>query len=220
MSKSIEAEEMEMWQAYKDSGSKYHRDKLIVHYYKKLLRKIVGKAWKTYCGTVEYDDLVGCFGLGLINAIERFDHTRGTKFETYAAHRVCGAIMTEVRRMDFLPSGERKRIKEKIQLGQEITDVKMISIDANNESVAKGEQKLLNLVAKEVTEDILIHNENMEQIQKIIFSNLSHLELRVLKLYLKGIKYKTIGEKISKNKKSVDNSNLLEYLAPKCNQEE
>ena len=185
----IEAEEMAMWREYKDSGSKDCRDRLIIHYYEKMLKKIAGKEWNSFGGTVEYDDLVGYFGLGLIDAIERFDYTRGTKFETYAARRVCGAIKDELRRMDFLPRSERERIKEKMRLGQEITDVKMISIDANNESAAKGEQKPINLVAKDVTEDIL-----MKYIIIDAMKRLSKREKKIIILHtLKSVPYRKIA---------------------------
>jgi RNA polymerase sigma factor for flagellar operon FliA len=61
---------------------------------------------------VEYDDLVSCGVLGLIDAINKFDPEKGTKFKTYAEHRIRGAILDELRAQDWVPRSIRR--KEKI----------------------------------------------------------------------------------------------------------
>lgn len=61
---------------------------------------------------VEIDDLVNAGIVGLIHAIERYDPARNTKFMTYAAFRIKGAVLSELRSRDFLSRSNRKKIRE------------------------------------------------------------------------------------------------------------
>jgi RNA polymerase sigma factor for flagellar operon FliA len=61
---------------------------------------------------VEEADLISYGLLGLINAIERFDLTREIKFETYAITRIKGAIIDELRALDWVPRSVRARARE------------------------------------------------------------------------------------------------------------
>ena len=56
-----------------------------------------------------YDDLWSAGALGLIEAVRRFDSSRGAAFETFAEHRVRGAMLDELRRLDYLPRRLRDR---------------------------------------------------------------------------------------------------------------
>ncbi|MFQ5672367.1 MAG: FliA/WhiG family RNA polymerase sigma factor [Nitrospinales bacterium] len=58
---------------------------------------------------VEMDDLISVGVLGLIDAIEKFDPNRGAKFKTYAEFRVRGAILDELRSMDWVPRSIRQK---------------------------------------------------------------------------------------------------------------
>ena len=61
---------------------------------------------------MEEADLISYGLLGLINAIERFDLTREIKFETYAITRIKGAIIDELRALDWVPRSVRARARE------------------------------------------------------------------------------------------------------------
>ena len=52
---------------------------------------------------VEYDDLVGYGIFGLIDAIDKYDYGKNVKFETYASLRIRGAILDQIRKMDWIP---------------------------------------------------------------------------------------------------------------------
>jgi RNA polymerase sigma factor for flagellar operon FliA len=82
-----------------------------------------------------YDDLWSAGALGLIEAHKRFDATRGVTFESFAEHRVRGAMLDELRRLDHLPRRLRSRTddlkKAKHKLGTEL------GRDATLEEVAK-----------------------------------------------------------------------------------
>jgi RNA polymerase sigma factor for flagellar operon FliA len=62
-------------------------------------------------GRVEREDLFGFGMLGLIGAADSWEPERGFKFSTYAYPRIRGAILDELRRMDFLPRGRRERVR-------------------------------------------------------------------------------------------------------------
>ena len=61
---------------------------------------------------VEYDDLVGYGIFGLIDAIDKFDYGKGIKFETYASLRIRGAILDQIRKMDWIPRSVRQKQKQ------------------------------------------------------------------------------------------------------------
>lgn len=87
------------------------RDALILEHVP-LLRHIVGRMAFDGHGAVDRDDLYGFGMLGLISAADAWDPSRGLKFSTFAYTRIRGAILDELRRMDFLPRGRREKVRE------------------------------------------------------------------------------------------------------------
>ncbi|MCB9914214.1 MAG: FliA/WhiG family RNA polymerase sigma factor [Planctomycetes bacterium] len=87
------------------------RDRLILEHIP-LLRHLVGRMAFDLPGGVDRDDLYGFGMLGLIAAADSWDESRGLKFSTYAYTKIRGAILDELRRMDFLPRGRRERVRE------------------------------------------------------------------------------------------------------------
>jgi RNA polymerase sigma factor for flagellar operon FliA len=61
---------------------------------------------------VSFDDLVSNGILGLISAIDRFDRSRNLQLKTYAEHRIKGAILDSLRRLDWAPRQQRKHAKQ------------------------------------------------------------------------------------------------------------
>jgi len=62
--------------------------------------------------SVERDDLISAGILGLVKAVETFEPERGFKFETYAGHKIRGAILDELRAMDWVPRSVRQKARE------------------------------------------------------------------------------------------------------------
>ncbi|MBI2520499.1 MAG: sigma-70 family RNA polymerase sigma factor [Bdellovibrio sp.] len=60
---------------------------------------------------IDYDDLVSAGVIGLLTAVDRFDHKRGVKFKTYAEFRIRGAMIDELRDLDILTRGRRRQVK-------------------------------------------------------------------------------------------------------------
>lgn len=101
----------ELWKAYAETKSPAIREKLIIEY--SPLVKFVAGRLSIYFGThVEYEDLVSFGVFGLIDAIDKFDLTKGVKFETYASLRIRGSIIDSIREMDWVPRSLRQKSKE------------------------------------------------------------------------------------------------------------
>lgn len=76
-----------------------------------LLRHIVGRIAFDNRGGLDKDDLYGFGMLGLIAAADAWDASRGLQFSTFAYTKIRGAILDELRRLDFLPRGKRERVR-------------------------------------------------------------------------------------------------------------
>lgn len=106
-----EAGRNKLWTEYNKTKSADIREQLILEYAP--LVKLVAGRLSMYLGfNVEYDDLVGYGIFGLIDAIDKFDLMKDVKFETYASLRIRGAILDQIRKMDWIPRTIRQRQKK------------------------------------------------------------------------------------------------------------
>ena len=97
-----------LWSEYQKKPTQEIREQLILAYAQ--LVKLVAGRLSMYLGhNVEYDDLVSYGIFGLIDAIDKFDTTKNVKFETYASLRIRGAILDQIRKMDWIPRTVRQR---------------------------------------------------------------------------------------------------------------
>jgi RNA polymerase sigma factor for flagellar operon FliA len=101
----------ELWRRYKTEGDKRARERLVVAY-SPLVKYVAGRTAAGLPPHVEEADLISYGLVGLISAIERFDLSREIKFETYAITRIKGAIIDELRSMDWVPRSVRARARE------------------------------------------------------------------------------------------------------------
>ncbi len=106
-----EEEELQLWKKFKKTADLECRNKLIL-YHAPLVKFIAGRMAMNMPPNVEYDDLVGYGTLGLMDAVEKFDITRGIKFKTYANQRIQGAILDELRASDWIPRSVRKKARD------------------------------------------------------------------------------------------------------------
>lgn len=103
-------EKLKLWEEYGKNKTPELREKIIIEY-ASLVKIVAGKLGMYLGYNVEYDDLVGYGTFGLIDAIDKYDFDKGVKFETYASLRIRGAILDQVRRMDWLPRTLRQKQK-------------------------------------------------------------------------------------------------------------
>jgi RNA polymerase sigma factor FliA len=99
-----------LWTAFKADGDQKDRDALIVHY-SPLVKYVAGRVAVGLPQNVDQSDLVSYGIFGLIDAIEKFDLERGYKFETYAIARIKGAIIDELRSIDWVPRSVRAKAR-------------------------------------------------------------------------------------------------------------
>jgi len=92
----------DVWVKYKRTNRKIYKNKLIETYLP-LVKGVAERMLMTLPASVELDDLVSMGTFGLIEAIARFDIDRGVLFKTYCVNRIRGAILDELRALDWVP---------------------------------------------------------------------------------------------------------------------
>jgi RNA polymerase sigma factor for flagellar operon FliA len=100
-----------LWASYKGTGSPKAREGLILHY-APLVKYVASRVATGLPASVEQADLVSYGMFGLIDALEKFDLERRIKFETYAIPRIRGAIIDELRALDWVPRSVRFKARE------------------------------------------------------------------------------------------------------------
>lgn len=104
--KTVDREKL--WEEYLSKPTPQLREQIIVEY-ASLVKVVAGKLVMYLGNNVEYDDLVGYGVFGLIDAIDKFDAGKDVKFETYASVRIRGAILDQIRKMDWIPRTVRQK---------------------------------------------------------------------------------------------------------------
>jgi RNA polymerase sigma factor FliA len=110
-SDGFERDTQALWQEFRRTHDRALRDRLILTY-APLVKFVAGRLGASLPSHVDEQDLVSYGLLGLISAIERFDPDREIKFETYAIVRIKGAIIDELRSLDWVPRSVRSRARE------------------------------------------------------------------------------------------------------------
>src|SRR4051794_28548380 len=100
-----------LWRRLKEHGDPAARDPLVLHF-APLVKYVAGRMSSALPAHIEEGDLISYGLLGLMNAIERFDPSRQIKFETYAVTRIKGAIIDELRSLDWVPRSVRARARQ------------------------------------------------------------------------------------------------------------
>jgi RNA polymerase sigma factor for flagellar operon FliA len=99
-----------LWTDYKSNGTDEARERLILHY-SPLVKFVAGRVAAGLPQSIEQADLVSYGIFGLIDAIDKFEPERGFKFETYAISRIKGAIIDELRSIDWVPRSVRAKAR-------------------------------------------------------------------------------------------------------------
>jgi RNA polymerase sigma factor for flagellar operon FliA len=100
---------MTLWKAF-TSGDTAARAELLAEHIS-LVHHVSRQIHRRVSSDVELDELISAGTMGLIEALDRFDPTRGLAFSTFAVPRVRGAILDELRRIDHVPSSMRRRTR-------------------------------------------------------------------------------------------------------------
>ncbi|MGQ0521470.1 MAG: RNA polymerase sigma factor WhiG [Actinomycetota bacterium] len=136
----------QLWKEYKATSSQRARDRLIVHY-SPLVKYVAGRVSVGLPQNIEHADLVSYGIFGLIDAIEKFDIERKIKFETYAIARIKGAIIDELRAIDWVPRSVRAKARS-VEKAYSILEAKLLRTPTDAEVAAElgmSEGELHNL---------------------------------------------------------------------------
>lgn len=148
-----------LWKEYEKKPSAEIREQLIIAYSQ--LVKLVAGRLSMYLGhNVEYDDLVSYGIFGLIDAIDKFDTTKNVKFETYASLRIRGAILDQIRKMDWIPRTVRQR--------QRKIDEAMKHIEMRTGKTATDEEIAIELG---VSEEELVNWQSQLKVTNVVSLN-------------------------------------------------
>lgn len=101
----------ELWTEFKSTGSARARDELIVHY-APLVKYVAARVAIGLPNNVDQEDLASAGILGLMEAVNKFEPDRGFKFESYAAARIRGAIIDDLRSLDWVPRSVRSQARK------------------------------------------------------------------------------------------------------------
>lgn len=107
----VEAGIVALWRAFGEQRDQRLRDRLVLHY-APLVKYVAGRVGTGLPAHVEVSDLVQSGIFGLVDAIEKFEPERGLKFETYAMQRIRGAILDDLRALDWVPRSVRSRARD------------------------------------------------------------------------------------------------------------
>ena len=199
-----------LWRDFSKTRSLKTRNELVLQYVH-LVKSIVCRMMPTYRKHVDFDDLMSCGMLGLMDAIDRFDMDKEVKFETYASMRIRGEIIDQIRKQDWAPISLRQKIKRveegftmlEGQLGRtvsekevaefihmDVTSVKKTLEEAHAFNVVCLDEVLvdrikseeINLRSEETTED-RVEAEEVKNIMAHYIDTLPEKERLVVTLY-------------------------------------
>lgn len=159
-----EAGKKKLLEEYSKSKTPELREKLILEYAP--LVKVVAGRLSMYLGyNVEYEDLVSYGIFGLIDSIDKFDCLKEVKFETYASLRIRGAILDQIRRMDWIPRTIRQKQKKIESVIREIEQTTGHSASDEEVAVALGisDDEYLDWQTQMKITGLVSLNEYMEQ---------------------------------------------------------
>lgn len=123
-----------LWKEYRESRAPEIREKLVLRYVS-LVKYVAGRLAIGLPPSVQADDLISSGILGLMDAIDKYDLERDTRFETYAVTRIRGAILDELRALDWIPRSTRQKARKLESVYVELENT--LGRSATTEEVAK-----------------------------------------------------------------------------------
>lgn len=218
--------DIDIWELYdseKDPKKKLEIRNQIVDKYISLVKIVSGKLFSNYAKKVEYDDLIGYGVIGLIDAIDKYDHKKNIKFETYASIRIRGSIIDNIRNQDWVPRSVRQKSKDINEavdylwhkLGRDATDEELadhLGVDLDELDKIISQTSLYNIVSIEEEfednyklqivddkrenspQESLDYNDTVNELAKAI-DKLKPKEKTIINLYYyENLTYKEISE--------------------------
>jgi RNA polymerase sigma factor for flagellar operon FliA len=154
-----DAELDKLWRRYKQSGDPDLKNELLMKYLG-LIKSIVRRIMPKYNRYNEFDDLVSCGVIGLMDAIDKFSLDLGVKFESYAVLRIRGEILDYMRSQDWAPPSMRKKISSIARCYEEIENTP--GLEDSDEYVAEKLDMSVDQVQKILAQSHMFNLMNFE----------------------------------------------------------
>ncbi|MCY2969012.1 MAG: sigma-70 family RNA polymerase sigma factor [Planctomycetota bacterium] len=132
----VERDIADVWREFKQDQSNKDLRNLLIERFLPLVRFNAERVWSKLPDGVDLNDLISAGVFGLMDAIEAFDLTRGVKFETYCVPRIRGAMLDELRTMDWVPRLVRSKAS-KVEAARKAAEVEVGRPPTNAEVAAK-----------------------------------------------------------------------------------
>lgn len=153
-----------IWEEYDKTKDPHLKDELIVEY-APLVKYVASRLSLMVGQYIDFDDLVGYGIFGLIDAIDKFDYSKGYKFETYATLRIRGAIIDSIRKLDWVPRSVRQTSKDiekaftelEVKLQREPTDKELA------DELGVPEEEVREMIKKSSVASLISLDEFTEQ---------------------------------------------------------
>ncbi len=148
----------ETWKVYKQDQTNQDLRNALIERYLPLVRYNAEKVWAKLPEGVDMNDLISAGVFGLMDAIDAFDLERGVKFETYCVPRIRGAMLDELRTMDWVPRLVRSKASKleaarkqvEAEVGRPPTDAEIaakMKLSLEEFDKLKSEASAVNLVS-------------------------------------------------------------------------
>ncbi|GAB4156911.1 MAG: FliA/WhiG family RNA polymerase sigma factor [Planctomycetaceae bacterium] len=158
MATKISEDVLEIWRTYKQDQTNQKLRNQLIEKYLPLVRYNAERVWAKLPEGVDLNDLMSAGVFGLMDAIDAFDLERGVKFETYCVPRIRGAMLDELRTMDWVPrlvrskasKLEAARKKAEAEVGRPPTDAEIaakMELSVKEFEKLKSEAAAVNLVS-------------------------------------------------------------------------
>lgn len=200
----------DLWRSHIEDGDGEAREKLVLHY-SSLVRFVANRLSSSFPDTVDRSDLVGAGLIGLIDAIDRYDRRRGAPFESYALVRIRGAIIDDLRKMDWAPRSVRshsRNIAETmanlqhelgrvpteseiaqalgigvLELRSHLTDIAAAGVDALEAPLTPDGPTLAETVAASENPESTVIEESVRELAMELIGELPERERRIIEMY-------------------------------------
>ena len=155
---------LKLWQIYAKTKAAELKEQLILHY-AYLVKYVAGRLSVHIGHHVEYEDITSYGIMGLIDAIDKFDYTKGVKFETYASLRIRGSIIDSLRELDWVPRTLRQKNKqvEQVYREMETTLGREPSMEELSEKLNMPYDEVIDLIKKSSIISLVSLDDYLEQ---------------------------------------------------------
>lgn len=151
-----------LWENFINKRDEESRKKLILHHLP-LVKHLAGRVAVKLPYFIQKEDLEGFGVIGLMEALDKYDHTMGNSFDSYAYHRIRGAMLDEVRRQNWMPRTAWQKLqhfkntKERLEgeLGETVSEERLaqemgIPMDELNQVQSNAGKMYLTSLDEEV----------------------------------------------------------------------